>query len=72
MNNYLYNRNRCYPVCLNKRTAPPLKIPPELTKAHNNLDRAVVAAYGGPGFKTEAKRVADLMKHYQKLTTGKS
>ena len=39
----------------------------ELTKAHNNLDRAVVAAYGGPGFKTEAERVADLMKRYQKL-----
>ena len=45
----------------------PLTMPPELTKAHNNLDRAVVAAYGGPGFKTEAERVADLMKRYQKL-----
>jgi len=46
----------------------PLTMPPELTKAHNNLDRAVVAAYGGPGFKTEAERVADLMKRYQRLT----
>lgn len=45
----------------------PLTTPPELTKAHNNLDRAVVAAYGGPGFTTEAERVADLMKRYQKL-----
>jgi len=50
----------------------PLTMPPELTKAHNNLDRAVVAAYGGPGFTTEAERVADLMKRYQKLSVDKS
>jgi hypothetical protein len=49
----------------------PLTMPPELTKAHNNLDRAVVAAYGGPGFTTEAERVADLMKRYQKLVADK-
>jgi len=47
----------------------PLTMPPELVKAHNNLDRAVVAAYNGPGFKTEAERVADLMKRYQKITS---
>jgi hypothetical protein len=45
----------------------PLAMPPELTKAHNNLDRAVVAAYGGPGFTTEAERVADLMKRYKSI-----
>ncbi len=45
----------------------PLTMPPELTKAHNNLDRAVVEAYGGPGFKTEAERVAELMKLYKQL-----
>jgi hypothetical protein len=45
-------------------------MPPELTKAHNNLDRAVVVAYGGPGFKTEAERVADLIKQYQNLLSG--
>jgi hypothetical protein len=45
----------------------PLTMPPELTKAHNNLDRAVVAAYGGPGFKTEAERVAELMNRYKQL-----
>jgi len=49
----------------------PLTMPPELTKAHNNLDRAVVAAYGGPGFTTEAERVADLMKRYLKLVADK-
>jgi hypothetical protein len=42
--------------------------PAELIQAHNSLNRAVVAAYGGPGFKTEAERVADLMIRYQKLT----
>jgi hypothetical protein len=47
----------------------PLTMPPELTKAHNNLDRAVVAAYGGPGFTTEAERVADLMKRHQSFVT---
>jgi len=45
----------------------PLTMPPELVKAHNNLDRAVVAAYGGAGFKTEAERVADLMERYRQL-----
>jgi len=43
----------------------PLTTPPELTKGHNNLVKAVVAAYGGPGFKTEAERVADLMLRYK-------
>lgn len=45
----------------------PLTIPPELVKAHNNLDKAVVATYGGKGFKTEAERVADLMERYKQL-----
>ena len=50
----------------------PLIMPVELIKAHNNLDRVVVGAYGGLGFKTEAERVADLMKRYQMLTAGNS
>ena len=45
----------------------PLTMPPELLKAHTTLDRAVSAAYGGKGFKTEAERVADLMERYQRL-----
>lgn len=45
----------------------PLTMPPELVKAHNNLDKAVVAAYGGNGFKSEAERVADLMQRYADL-----
>ena len=45
----------------------PLTMPLDLVKAHNNLDRAVVAAYGGKGFNSEAERVADLMERYQEL-----
>lgn len=43
--------------------------PSELVKAHNHLDKAVQEAYGGPGFKTEAERVADLMMRYKKLVS---
>jgi len=46
----------------------PLAMPLELVKAHNKLDRAVVAAYGGKGFTNEADRVADLMERYLELT----
>lgn len=45
-----------------------LTMPPELRKAHQQNDRAVMAAYGFPvkGF-TESDCVAELMKLYQKL-----
>jgi hypothetical protein len=46
----------------------PLSMPPELVKAHQNLDRAVDAAYGKTTFKTEAERVAFLFERYQQLT----
>lgn len=44
-------------------------MPPELRTAHQNNDRAVMAAYGFPikGF-TESDCVAELMKLYQKMT----
>ena len=46
-----------------------LTMPPELRRAHQNNDRAVMQAYGFPikGF-TEADCVAELMKLYQALT----
>lgn len=46
-----------------------LTMPPELRKAHQQNDRAVMEAYGFPvrGM-TESKCVAELMKMYQKLT----
>jgi len=45
----------------------PLTTPLALQKAHQNLDRAVDAAYGKTTFKTEADRVAFLFELYQQL-----
>jgi hypothetical protein len=45
----------------------PLTMPPELVKAHQALDKAVDAAYGKAGFKSEAERVAFLFERYQHL-----
>ena len=45
-----------------------LTMPPELRKAHQNNDRAVMAAYGFSTKMTESECVAELMKMYQKLT----
>ena len=49
----------------------PLTMPSDLIKAHNNLDRAVVAAYRGKGFKKETERVADLMERYLQSVSKK-
>ena len=44
-------------------------IPPELRKAHQNNDHAVMQAYGfSVKDMTESKCVAELMKLYQALT----
>ncbi len=47
-------------------------MPPELRKAHQRNDRAVMAAYGitagHPAFSSEAACVAYLMKLYRELT----
>lgn len=49
-----------------------LTMPPELRKAHQDNDRAVMAAYGlnknSPEFKSESACVAMLMRMYQALT----
>ncbi|MCD8082165.1 MAG: methylase, partial [Clostridiales bacterium] len=46
-------------------------MPPELRRAHQNNDRAVMAAYGftkdSPAFSSESACVAELMKLYQKM-----
>jgi hypothetical protein len=47
----------------------PLTMPPTLLKAHQNLDKAVDAAYGVKSFKSEAERVAFLFELYQKYTS---
>lgn len=52
-----------------------LTMPPELRKAHQLNDRAVMAAYGftkeHPAYKSETACVAELMKMYQKLVEKK-
>jgi len=47
----------------------PLTMPPELTKAHQALNRAVDAAYGRKSFASDAERVAFLFELYQKYTS---
>ena len=45
-----------------------LTMPPELRKAHQQNDKAVMAAYGFPISMTESECVARLFELYQKLT----
>jgi len=47
----------------------PLTMPPELTKPHQALDRAVDAAYGKRTFTGDAERVAFLFELYQQYTS---
>lgn len=46
----------------------PLTMPPALVKAHNELDKAVDAAYSKQIFSTEAKRMEFLFELYEKYT----
>ena len=45
-------------------------MPPELRKAHQENDRAVMQAYGFNPKMTESEIVAELFKIYEKLTKG--
>ena len=57
-----------YPDCSLADLYDEATMPPELRKAHQANDRAVMKAYGyAPGM-TEPEIVADLMKRYQELT----
>ena len=47
----------------------PLTMPPELRKAHDRNNAAVMKAYGFPTSMSEADCVAALMKMYQELTS---
>lgn len=47
----------------------PLTMPPELTKAHIELDRAVDKAYGYKGADDDASRVSFLFKLYEQATS---
>jgi hypothetical protein len=50
----------------------PLTMPPELRKAHQMNDRAVMQAYGFSTKMSEADCVAELMKMYQQLTAAET
>ena len=47
-------------------------MPPELRKAHQENDRAVMQAYGFTPKMTESEIVAELFKMYEKLIEGKN
>jgi len=46
----------------------PLTMPPALVKAHNELDKAVDAAYSKQTFTSEANRMVFLFELYEKYT----
>ena len=58
-----------YPDCSLADLYDEVAMPPELRKAHQQNDRAVMEAYGMPiKGTTEATCVAELMRRYQELT----
>lgn len=57
-----------YPDCSLADLYDELTMPPELRKAHQDNDRAVMKAYGFNIKMTESECVAELMKMYQNLT----
>ena len=58
-----------YPDCSLADLYDEIAMPPELRKAHQANDKAVMQAYGFWGkLNTESACVAELMKMYQKLT----
>lgn len=60
-----------YPDCSLADLYDELTMPPELRKAHQANDKAVMKAYGFWGkLNTESECVAELMKMYQELTKG--
>ena len=61
-----------YPDCSLADLYDEIAMPPELRKAHQANDKAVMQAYGFWGkINTESECVAELMKMYQKLTKDK-
>lgn len=63
----ILNARAKYPDCSLADLYDEVTMPPELRKAHQLNDRAVMQAYGFPARMTEGECVAELMKMYQKL-----
>ncbi|MBR3407942.1 MAG: methylase [Paludibacteraceae bacterium] len=57
-----------YPDCSLADLYDEVTMPPELRKAHQENDRAVMAAYGFSTKMSESECVAELFKMYQELT----
>ena len=57
-----------YPDCSLADLYDEVTMPSELRKAHQDNDRAVLAAYGFSTKMTESECVAELFKMYQELT----
>jgi hypothetical protein len=57
-----------YPDCSLADLYDEVTMPPELRRAHQENDRAVMAAYGFSTKMTESECVAELFKMYQALT----
>ncbi|MDE6672496.1 MAG: N-6 DNA methylase [Ruminococcus sp.] len=64
----ILNARALYPDCSLADLYDELTMPPELRKAHQANDFAVMTAYGFDKKITESECVAELMKMYQKLT----
>ncbi|MDY3215062.1 MAG: type IIL restriction-modification enzyme MmeI, partial [Ruminococcus sp.] len=60
-----------YPECSLADLYDETTMPPELRKAHQKNDFAVMAAYGFDKKITESECVAELMRMYRELTEGK-
>ena len=60
-----------YPDCSLADLYDELSMPPDLRKAHQENDKAVMQAYGFSIKMTESECVAELFKMYEKLTAGK-
>ena len=67
----ILNARALYPDCSLADLYDELTMPPELRKAHQQNDLAVMQAYGFDRKITESECVAELMKMYQKLTGRK-
>lgn len=64
----ILNERALYPDCSLADLYDELTMPPELRKAHQQNDLAVMQAYGFDRKITESECVAELMKLYQKFT----
>ena len=58
-----------YPDCSLAILYSPETMPPDLVKAHSELDRAADACYGKTSFKTERERIEFLFDLYDKYTS---